>query len=40
MNRLQQINGFQWEKLDVVKLRGKEMELELFSVSDAHTQVG
>jgi adenylate cyclase len=36
MNRLQQINGFQWEKLDIVKLRGKENEVELFSVSNAH----
>jgi len=36
MNRLQQTNGFQWERVDVVKLRGKEMEVELFSVSDGH----
>ena len=32
MDRLKQINGFQWEKIDVVKLRGKEREVELFSV--------
>lgn len=35
MNRLQQINGFKWERVDVVKLRGKEMEIELFSVSNS-----
>jgi adenylate cyclase len=35
MNRLQQINGFQWERIDAVKLRGKETEVELFSVIDA-----
>jgi len=32
MNRLQQTNGFQWEKVDTVTLRGKETEVELFSV--------
>jgi adenylate cyclase len=32
MNRLKEINGFQWEMIDVVKLRGKETEVELFSV--------
>ena len=36
MNRLKQINGFQWERLDAVKLRGKETEVELFSVMDVH----
>jgi len=32
MNRLQHMNGFQWEKIASVKLRGKETEVELFSV--------
>jgi adenylate cyclase len=32
MNRLQQANGFQWERIDTVTLRGKETEIELFSV--------
>ena len=33
MNRLlRQTNGFQWEKIDTVTLRGKETEVELFSV--------
>jgi adenylate cyclase len=32
MNRLKQINGFQWERMDTVTLRGKETEVELFSV--------
>jgi len=32
MNRLKQINGFQWERIDTVTLRGKETEVELFSV--------
>ena len=36
MNRLKQINGFQWERIDVVKLRGKETEVELFSVANVH----
>lgn len=36
LNRLKDMNGFQWEKIDVVKLRGKETEVELFSVTDAH----
>lgn len=36
MNRLKQINGFQWERIDVVKLRGKETEVELFSVINVH----
>ena len=30
--RLQHKNGFQWEKIDTVILRGKETEVELFSV--------
>lgn len=33
MNRLKQTNGFHWEKLDAVTLRGKETEIELFSVT-------
>lgn len=36
MNRLQKENGFQWEKIDTVTLRGKEKEVELFSVIDLH----
>ncbi|MBO9683283.1 MAG: adenylate/guanylate cyclase domain-containing protein [Flavisolibacter sp.] len=36
MQRLKSVNGFQWEKLDTVALRGKETEVELFSVNDAH----
>ena len=32
MNRLRQANGYQWERLDTVSLRGKETEVELFSV--------
>jgi len=34
-NRLKQINGFEWERIDVVTLRGKETEVELFSVTNA-----
>jgi adenylate cyclase len=37
MNRLKEMNGFQWEKIDAVTLRGKETEVELFSVIDPHT---
>ena len=33
MKRLKQINGFQWERIDTVTLRGKETEVELFSVT-------
>jgi adenylate cyclase len=33
MKQLEQKNGFRWEKLDTVRLRGKETELELFSVT-------
>ena len=36
MNRLQQTNGFQWERIDAVTLRGKETEVELFSVINVH----
>jgi len=32
MNRLKHMNGFQWERIDAVTLRGKETEVELFSV--------
>lgn len=34
-NRLKQMNGFQWEKIDTVLLRGKEIELELYSVGES-----
>ena len=37
MNRLKQINGFQWERIDAVTLRGKETEVELFSVTNKTT---
>ena len=33
-NRLKQENGFQWERMDTVTLRGKETEVELFSVKN------
>lgn len=33
MQRLGTVNGFQWERLDTVALRGKETEVELFSVN-------
>jgi adenylate cyclase len=36
MNRLKQRNGFQWERMDTVTLRGKETEVELFSVANVH----
>ncbi len=32
MKRLTQINDFQWERMDAVLLRGKEKEVEIFSV--------
>lgn len=32
MNQLGQMSGFQWERIDRVTLRGKEAEVELFSV--------
>lgn len=35
MSRLKQMNGFQWERIDAVKLRGKETEVEIFSVINA-----
>jgi adenylate cyclase len=35
MNRLKPMNGFQWERIDAVTLRGKETEVELFSVMDS-----
>jgi adenylate cyclase len=34
MNRLKQMNGFRWERIDAVTLRGKETEVELFSVAE------
>jgi len=36
MNRLKEIDGFQWERIDTVLLRGKETEVELFSVINVH----
>jgi adenylate cyclase len=36
MNRLQHTNGFQWERIDAVTLRGKETKVELFSVMNVH----
>ena len=36
MNRLKETNGFQWERIDTVLLRGKETEMELFSVMNVH----
>ncbi|MFL5739918.1 MAG: adenylate/guanylate cyclase domain-containing protein [Flavisolibacter sp.] len=33
VNRLKHLNGFQWERLDTIMLRGKETEVELFGVS-------
>jgi adenylate cyclase len=32
--QLSDVNGFQWEKIDTVTLRGKETQVELFSVSN------
>jgi adenylate cyclase len=37
MNRLKGSNVFQWEKLDTVTLRGKETEVELFSVKNGES---
>ena len=34
MKRLKELNGFTWERLDAVTLRGKETEVEIFSVSN------
>jgi adenylate cyclase len=36
MKQLKQINSFQWERIDAVTLRGKETEVELFSVINVH----
>ena len=36
MDRLKPMNNFKWEKIDTVKLRGKNIELELFSVMNIH----
>jgi len=36
MKRLKQINGFQWERIDAVTLRGKETEVELYSVINVY----
>jgi adenylate cyclase len=35
MNRLKQIHGLEWERIDAVTLRGKETEVELFSVNQS-----
>jgi len=32
MNRLTSTNGFEWERIGAVTLRGKETEMEIFSV--------
>jgi adenylate cyclase len=36
MDRLNQMDGFQWERIDAVTLRGKETAVELFSVMNLH----
>ena len=36
MHRLKSIDDFQWERLNVVTLRGKETEVELYSVSNVN----
>ena len=36
MNRLKERNGFQWERINKVTLRGKETAVELFSVHNPH----
>jgi len=38
MDRLRQLNGFEWERMDTVTLRGKEAEVELFSVSNVQPE--
>jgi adenylate cyclase len=38
MSQLKHTNGFQWERIDTVTLRGKETEMELFSVDDIHAE--
>lgn len=37
MRQLKPVNGFRWEKLDTVALRGKEKEVEIYSVDDSHS---
>jgi adenylate cyclase len=37
-SRLKQTTGFHWERLDTVTLRGKETEVELFSVINNHSK--
>ena len=32
MNRLKKMNGFQWERIGAVTFRGKETQIELYSV--------
>ena len=36
MHRLKSIDDFQWERLNVVTLRGKETEVELYSMSNVN----
>ena len=36
MTRLKQMNGFRWERIDAVTFRGKETEVELFSVMNVN----
>jgi adenylate cyclase len=38
MQRLKQANGFEWERIDTVTLRGKEAEVELYSVANVFLQ--
>ncbi|MGZ5190936.1 MAG: adenylate/guanylate cyclase domain-containing protein, partial [Flavisolibacter sp.] len=40
MNQLTGMNGFEWEKIDTVTLRGKERQIELFSVVDVDKRKG
>jgi len=40
MDRLKNKNGFLWECIDAVILRGKEKEMELYSVNDSHQLAG
>jgi adenylate cyclase len=37
MRQFKSVNGFRWEKLDTVALRGKEKEVEIYSVDDTHS---
>jgi adenylate cyclase len=39
MKRLKQMNGFLWERMDAVTLRGKETEVELFSVTNTNLKM-